>query len=87
MNRVGFRFEVFGKVQGVCFRASTVDKARDLKLRGWVRNTNRDTVEGEVEDNRKKWLSTEGSKYSRIDRCETEDYAESKHTSGFEQRR
>jgi len=29
---------VSGKVQGVWFRASTVDVATKLKLKGWVRN-------------------------------------------------
>jgi acylphosphatase len=34
-----------GKVQGVFYRASAKDVARDLKLCGWVRNTR----EGDVE--------------------------------------
>ncbi len=29
---------VSGKVQGVWYRATTVEKARELGLRGWVRN-------------------------------------------------
>ena len=30
--------QCFGRVQGVYFRASTVDKAKELGLKGWVKN-------------------------------------------------
>lgn len=36
---------VFGRVQGVFFRAETRDKAIQLGLRGFVRNTHDDAVE------------------------------------------
>jgi acylphosphatase len=36
---------VTGRVQGVFFRARTRDKARELNLRGWVRNLDSDKVE------------------------------------------
>jgi acylphosphatase len=36
MNEVKLR--IFGKVQGVFFRASTQEKARELGLKGWVKN-------------------------------------------------
>ena len=45
-------YEVFGNVQGVGFRMSTVDLARrhfGKDLTGYVRNTDRDTVEGEAQ--------------------------------------
>jgi hypothetical protein len=32
------QFKVTGKVQGVCFRAFTADKAESLKLTGHVKN-------------------------------------------------
>ena len=36
---------ISGKVQGVFFRANTLDKARDLSLTGWVRNLSDGRVE------------------------------------------
>eukprot|EP00751_Fragilariopsis_kerguelensis_P023046 CAMPEP_0170885624 /NCGR_PEP_ID=MMETSP0734-20130129/36038_1 /TAXON_ID=186038 /ORGANISM="Fragilariopsis kerguelensis, Strain L26-C5" /LENGTH=73 /DNA_ID=CAMNT_0011271167 /DNA_START=55 /DNA_END=272 /DNA_ORIENTATION=+ len=42
----GYSFEVFGKVQGVSFRRYTQKKALELEMRGWIRNTYRNTVEG-----------------------------------------
>ena len=42
-------FEVYGKVQGVFFRKYTQARAEELNLRGWIRNTSRRTVEGDIE--------------------------------------
>ena len=39
------RVRVFGRVQGVWFRAWTVDEARVLGLNGWVRNRRDGSVE------------------------------------------
>jgi acylphosphatase len=36
---------VTGRVQGVFFRQSTVDKARELHIAGWVRNSQDGSVE------------------------------------------
>lgn len=47
MRRV--RVNVWGRVQGVSYRASTVDEARRLGLVGWVRNKVDGTVELEAE--------------------------------------
>ena len=68
-------FEVFGKVQEVLFRKYTQSKANSLGVRGWIRNTERRTVRGELEGNidilatMKEWLRNEGSPRSRIDRA------------------
>ena len=72
---VRFDYEVFGKVQGVFFRKYTDKKAKELGVRGWVMNTDRNTVVGTVEGPRnaaelmKNWLRTQGSPKSRIERC------------------
>ncbi len=40
-----FRATVRGRVQGVCFRSSTVEEARSLGLRGYARNLHDGSVE------------------------------------------
>lgn len=47
MTRV--RIRVTGVVQGVYYRASTRERARALKLSGWVRNTTDGAVELEAQ--------------------------------------
>lgn len=41
-----YRFVVRGRVQGVFFRQSTVERARALGIAGWVRNREDGNVEG-----------------------------------------
>ncbi|KAM4604093.1 acylphosphatase-2-like [Polymixia lowei] len=67
-------FEVFGNVQGVCFRMYTEDHGQSLGVTGWVKNTRQGTVIGQVQgpagkvNEMKEWLRSVGSPSSRIDR-------------------
>ncbi|CAB4473137.1 unnamed protein product [Rhizophagus irregularis] len=88
---VSLYYEVFGKVQGVWFRKYTKDKANELKLVGYVKNTERGTVSGIAQGERekieifKKWLQYEGSPSSRIDKTTLqEEEIEKVEFHGFE---
>ncbi|XP_057261835.1 acylphosphatase-2 [Pezoporus wallicus] len=67
-------YEVFGRVQGVCFRMYTEQEAAKLGVVGWVKNTSQGTVTGQVQgpedkvNAMKSWLTKVGSPSSRIDR-------------------
>eukprot|EP00208_Stichococcus_sp_RCC1054_P004621 CAMPEP_0206134986 /NCGR_PEP_ID=MMETSP1473-20131121/367_1 /ASSEMBLY_ACC=CAM_ASM_001109 /TAXON_ID=1461547 /ORGANISM="Stichococcus sp, Strain RCC1054" /LENGTH=96 /DNA_ID=CAMNT_0053526661 /DNA_START=218 /DNA_END=508 /DNA_ORIENTATION=- len=88
-------FEVFGKVQGVFFRASTVEEANRLGVVGWCRNTRNGTVEGEAQgvadqlESMKDWLQHTGSPASKIERVafKTQRDLEKLEYTAFEQRR
>lgn len=45
-----------GKVQGVYFRASTLEKAISLDIRGYVKNLHDGTVELDAESNKEKLI-------------------------------
>lgn len=45
MDKIGKRFIISGKVQGVFYRDCTRTKARELGITGWVRND----IQGHVE--------------------------------------
>ena len=51
-DRVRAHILVSGDVQGVSFRAATVDEARRLGVHGWVRNVAGGCVEAEAEGER-----------------------------------
>jgi len=63
---------VSGRVQGVFFRAYTEDAARELGLKGWVRNVPDQRVEIVAEGDRDKleklvqWVKEKGSPHSRV---------------------
>jgi len=52
MDKKRVQLIIHGKVQGVFFRASTKDKAKELRLTGFVRNTGDGTVEVVAEGGR-----------------------------------
>ncbi|XP_036057498.1 acylphosphatase-2 isoform X1 [Onychomys torridus] len=80
-------YEVFGRVQGVCFRMYTEGEAKKRGVVGWVKNTSKGTVTGQVQgpkekvDSMKAWLSKVGSPSSRIDRT---DFSNEKTISNLE---
>lgn len=49
MSTVRVRVRIEGRVQGVFFRASAQDEARELGVNGWVRNLREGSVECLVE--------------------------------------
>ncbi|KAM9013649.1 acylphosphatase-1 [Ara ararauna] len=69
-------YEVSGKVQGVFFRKYTQGEAKRLGLVGWVQNSSRGTVQGQVQGPSARvrelqdWLRKTGSPQSRISRAE-----------------
>ncbi|XP_016373904.1 acylphosphatase-2-like isoform X1 [Sinocyclocheilus rhinocerous] len=73
---VSVDFEVFGNVQGVCFRMYTEAEAKKLGVTGWVKNTRQGTVVGQVQGHPEKvkemkyWLSQVGSPSSGIHRAQ-----------------
>lgn len=76
--RIARRVRISGKVQGVWFRAWTVEQANELGLDGWVRNRLDGSVEAVVSG-----VSTQveafierchrGSPASRVDRVDVEE--------------
>ena len=72
---IALDYEVFGRVQGVFFRKFTKGQATKLGLCGWVMNTDKGTVKGQLEGEKEKvemmktWLRNTGSPSSRIDRA------------------
>eukprot|EP01023_Acetabularia_acetabulum_P006057 TRINITY_DN1251_c0_g1_i2.p2 TRINITY_DN1251_c0_g1~~TRINITY_DN1251_c0_g1_i2.p2 ORF type:complete len:126 (+),score=11.04 TRINITY_DN1251_c0_g1_i2:51-428(+) len=72
-------FEVFGKVQKVYFRKHTQEEGQRLGLVGWVMNTDRGTVIGQIQGEEEKfkqmqdWLQNVGSPQSKIERAEFKD--------------
>lgn len=76
--RICRHYHVFGHVQGVWYRGTTRDQARQLGLRGWVRNCEDGSVESlacgtpEALDAFRSWLQR-GPPSARVDRVEESD--------------
>ena len=74
------RYFVTGRVQGVFYRSSAMQQARQLGLQGWVRNLRDGRVEclacGEIEalDDFENWLEI-GPEYAKVTNIEDIDEA------------
>jgi len=83
---------VYGKVQGVFFRASTQEKAQELGLTGFVQNENDGSVyleaEGDPEALKQleQWVH-KGPSQARVEKVEVKVIDELKGFEKFEQRR
>jgi acylphosphatase len=80
MARPARRVRVTGRVQGVFFRAWTQQNARELGVKGWVRNTADGSVEAHLEGDeaavkaliQRLW---EGPPSARVENVEVEEAA------------
>jgi acylphosphatase len=90
-ERVRAHVFVSGKVQGVYYRASTRDAAREAGVDGWVRNLRDGRVEAVFEGDEGdveamvEWCH-EGSSAASVDDVEV-DYEDAEGVEGFEIRR
>ncbi len=91
-NEKTVRLEVFGRVQGVFFRATTRKQARKHGVRGWVRNRRDGSVEAVLQGPEDKveemveWAH-QGSSAARVDRVERSAVEDGERFQGFEVRR
>ena len=82
---VARRLVVTGRVQGVFFRASTRDRARDAGVAGWVRNRPDGSVEAHLQgpsdavEAVEGWVRDGGPRDAVVDHVEAEDVAPEDH--------
>ncbi len=75
---VCYRINVFGRVQGVFYRASTVNRALELGVSGWVRNEPDGSVLIEAEGSKDKIIDLidwckEGPPHAHVERVIQEE--------------
>ncbi|MGE3476141.1 MAG: acylphosphatase [Rhodospirillaceae bacterium] len=90
-DRKTVRLRIFGRVQGVGYRAWTAQKAKKLGLTGWVRNLNDGTVACEVQGPREAIEALvaachAGPPIARVTQVNAEDVAGAEVYTGFQQR-
>ncbi|PRY14795.1 acylphosphatase [Pontibacter ummariensis] len=91
-NTKHIAIRVYGKVQGVFFRASTQEQAQELGLNGFVQNEPDGTVYLEAEGDTdalkqlEQWVH-QGPKRARVEKVEVRELDELEGFEGFEQRR
>ena len=91
-NQRRVRLEIYGKVQGVFFRASTREKASNLGVTGWVRNRSDGSVEAlaegpaEAVDELIEWAH-QGPSRARVDNIDVAEEDYQGEFGGFQVRR
>ncbi len=71
-------FNVVGKVQGVFFRKSSQERAKEIGIHGWIKNEENGSVSGIAQGSDiqlaewKEWLQS-GPTKSRVDRIKYEE--------------
>jgi acylphosphatase len=86
--RVCRHYHVVGRVQGVWFRGTTQDQARQLGLSGWVRNCEDGSVEAvacgsrEALDKFRSWLHR-GPRAARVDRVDEAEASDAPEGDDF----
>jgi acylphosphatase len=89
MERARAHVHVSGKVQGVYYRATTRDEARERDVTGWVKNLDDGRVEAVFEGDEEavqkmvEWCH-EGSSAARVDDVEVERGEATDGFDGFE---
>ncbi|XP_075224776.1 acylphosphatase-2 [Lycorma delicatula] len=77
---VSVEFEVYGNVQGVYFTKYCRDRANELGLGGWVKNSKKGTIVGKLNGTKQRveemvsWLTRVGSPGCKIERCELTNF-------------
>lgn len=88
-SKVRARLLVQGKVQGVFFRENTKQKAQELGLTGWVKNTDEGAVEAVFEGEKEKvseiveWLKN-GPPLAKVENVEIEWQEYQNEFTGFQ---
>jgi acylphosphatase len=91
-NKKRVAMRVYGKVQGVFFRASTQEKAEELGLTGFVKNEKDGSVYLEAEGDLaglsklEQWVQ-KGPEKAQVEKVEIEEKDSLSGFKGFEQRR
>ncbi len=89
-GRKTVQIRVYGRVQGVGYRAWTAQKAKKLGLAGWVRNLTDGTVEGLVQGAPEAVdaivaACQAGPSLARVTQVNTQEQADAEQVSGFQQ--
>jgi acylphosphatase len=83
-----YRLRIYGRVQGVWYRASAQRKAEELGLSGWVRNEADGSVSAEAQGPEAQLAAfvawcRQGPPHAEVERVETEELALRENSRSF----